>query len=371
MITGRAKMNFGTASLAKFYVEPTNRCNLDCPMCMRRTWDEPAGEMSSAVFRRLLHGLTAFVPRPGIFFGGIGEPLLHPGIIEMVAESKAAGACVELITNGTLLTPELSIELIRAGLDGLWVSIDGGIPGTHAGSRPGARLDSVIENLRGFREAILRGGGRGGCCGFIPNFQVEIGIEFVAMKRNISELAGVIALARELGASRLLVSNVLPYTPEMQREALYLERIGGGNRLSILFPSMDWGEIPPGALGPLTAGTALWPRCRFIEEGTITVGWDGSVSPCLPLLHTHRTYLFDRERLSHRWILGNIREQALPDIVNLPEHQAFRKRVQAFQFPPCVECHCTLSAENREDCLGNPFPTCGGCLWAYGVIRCP
>ncbi len=26
---------------------------------------------------------------------------------------------------------------------------------------------------------------------------------------------------------------------------------------------------------------------------------------------------------------------------------------------------------NEEDCFGNTFPTCGGCLWAQGVIRCP
>jgi len=26
---------------------------------------------------------------------------------------------------------------------------------------------------------------------------------------------------------------------------------------------------------------------------------------------------------------------------------------------------------NEEDCFANPFPTCGGCLWAMGVIQCP
>ena len=30
-----------------------------------------------------------------------------------------------------------------------------------------------------------------------------------------------------------------------------------------------------------------------------------------------------------------------------------------------------LSETNEEDCFGNPFPTCGGCLWAQGVIQCP
>ena len=41
------------------------------------------------------------------------------------------------------------------------------------------------------------------------------------MKRNIADLPAVIRLGNELGASRFLVTNVLPYTPEMCDELLY------------------------------------------------------------------------------------------------------------------------------------------------------
>jgi hypothetical protein len=30
-----------------------------------------------------------------------------------------------------------------------------------------------------------------------------------------------------------------------------------------------------------------------------------------------------------------------------------------------------MTESNQEDCFGNTFPTCGGCLWAQGFIRCP
>jgi hypothetical protein len=30
-----------------------------------------------------------------------------------------------------------------------------------------------------------------------------------------------------------------------------------------------------------------------------------------------------------------------------------------------------LLESNEEDCYGNTFPVCGGCLWAQGVIQCP
>ncbi len=114
--------------LSKIYIEPTNRCNLECRTCIRNIWDEPLGEMSSATFARIVGGLHSFSPPPTVFFGGLGEPLSHPHIVEMVEQVKALGSSVELITNGTLLTKDLSKQLIEAGLDFLWVSLDGATP---------------------------------------------------------------------------------------------------------------------------------------------------------------------------------------------------------------------------------------------------
>jgi hypothetical protein len=30
-----------------------------------------------------------------------------------------------------------------------------------------------------------------------------------------------------------------------------------------------------------------------------------------------------------------------------------------------------MAEKNEEDCFANSFPTCGGCLWAQGVIQYP
>lgn len=41
-------------------------------------------------------------------------------------------------------------------------------------------------------------------------------------------------------------------------------------------------------------------------------------------------------------------------------------------YSPCHVCGgCQLLEKNEEDCYGNTFPACGGCLWAQGVIQCP
>lgn len=368
--------------LSKLYIEPTNRCNLDCAMCARRSWEEPEGEMSDAVFERVIEGLRAFSPPPAVFFGGFGEPLSHPRIVRMVARAKSLGSHVELITNGTLLTEEMSRDLVRAGLDRLWVSLDGATPEGYRNVRGIPALPEVLENVRGFRRAVLAEGGSGGCCGFIPKHRVDLGIEFVAMKRTIGELPKVVSLARELGASRLLVTNVLPYTREMQGEALYDAAVGDFGSLRVELPPLEGLAIARGAVLSGESGIAAGlpfagngssgaPGCPFIERGAGAIGWDGGFSPCLPLLHSHTAYLHDRQRRSRKWTVGNITGESLLDLWNRPEHRSFRQRVQAFDFPPCARCYCYMSEQNEEDCYGNDFPTCGGCLWAWGFIRCP
>ena len=64
-------------------------------------------------------------------------------------------------------------------------------------------------------------------------------------------------------------------------------------------------------------------------------------------------------------------DESLTGIWAGADYAAFRDRVRCFDFPPCTDCGCELAADNREDCLGNPHPTCGDCLWARGIIRCP
>ena len=94
--------------LAKVYVEPTSRCNLNCQTCIRNAWDESQGNMAGGTFDLLIKNLAALPFRPDVFFGGFGEPLLLPNIAEMIARAKKVAGKVELITNGILLTEQRS-----------------------------------------------------------------------------------------------------------------------------------------------------------------------------------------------------------------------------------------------------------------------
>lgn len=175
-------------SLGKIYIEPTNQCNLSCRTCIRNAWEGvPTGFRDSEVFQRAVQGISRLSNPPLVFFGGYGEPLLHPEILQMVRSAKAAGSRVELITNGTLLDEAMSLGLARAGLDRLWVSLDGATSEGYGSLRPATPLHVVVENLYRFNRRAT------GPRPFVLP-RPALGVVFGATRRNLQELPQVVSL---------------------------------------------------------------------------------------------------------------------------------------------------------------------------------
>ncbi len=78
------------AEAARVYVEPTTACNLRCRTCIRNVWDEPIGHMAAETFARVVAGVRALPVPPTVVFGGLGEPLVHSGILDMVLDLSNA-----------------------------------------------------------------------------------------------------------------------------------------------------------------------------------------------------------------------------------------------------------------------------------------
>ena len=374
--------------LRKLYIEPTTKCNLNCKMCFRHTWfDEPICDLSLADFRRVLDTMPSSVET--IFFGGMGEPLFHRDILQMVRLAADTGAEVELLTNGTLLSEEMILGLIEAGLGRLWVSIDNleshsSINGQRPDVSGGSGHDhsgQVLENIRRFNRLRQKHGGG-----------IALGITFVAMRSNVHQLGLLPFFIAQHLVDSVNISNISPTDRESQREMLYTGLVNmytGPGKNSVLptveLPYFDM-NVPEAAEGIRAMfakqnfhlffnGQSVLRRagyCKFVREGMTFVRADGKVAACMALLHNGYTWLHDIRRKITHCAFGSIMDQPLSDIWNSDEYRAFRRKFDDFDFASCLYCgHCELFAENQEDCIGNTHPACGGCLWAEGVLSCP
>lgn len=367
-------------SLAKVYIEPTTLCNLNCRTCIRETWHEPLGRMKKEVFDGLIEQLKEFKSLQSVMFGGFGEPTFHKDILYMIGQVKSLGLKVEMVTNGTLLNEAMLQGLINNGLDNLWVSFDGTSEDSFDDIRAGASFKEVVQNLRRLKEMNLH-----------STHKIKVGIAFVVMKRNINELRKLRTLAKTVGAEMVSVSNVIPYSIDMVEQMVCESSLWDNNQsfypssLPINLPFIDKTEITKQTLFELfrdynnidimrnhidtEAGS-----CRFIKERCTFIKWDGTVSSCMGLLHSYKTYFTTgrTERQVKAYVLGDIQKNSLKEIWDGKEYHDFREKVDEFDFSPCLQCGpCDFAEKNEEDCFGNTFPTCGGCLWAQGVIQCP
>lgn len=97
-------------------IEPTHRCNLSCTYC-----DKHEGpQMSTEDGVRLLHQL-AEMGAVSVCFDG-GEPLVHPGIGELVGTGRRLGLAISISTNGILI-PRRIDKIAQANV--VKISIDG------------------------------------------------------------------------------------------------------------------------------------------------------------------------------------------------------------------------------------------------------
>jgi tungsten cofactor oxidoreducase radical SAM maturase len=348
--------------LRKLYVEPTTVCNLNCRTCIRNVWEDPKRHMEMGVFCELVEQLKEFPGLQRVVFSGLGEPLTHPHILEMVRRVRERDLAVTIGSNGLLLDEAMSRELVQLGVDRLVVSLDGVTPATYAGVR-GATISRVLDNIRSLNKVKSESG----------SLTPALGIEFVALKSNIGELADLAGLASRLGAARVLVSNVLAYTDEMRDEILY------GYEPRPPFSAGGW-PVKAGAWimwGTLELPRMHWgaeQRCRFVQDRATVVGWDGCVVPCYALSHTYSYLTIDgRRKQVERYALGNVAHESLLEVWTGEEYCNFRNEVRDFHFPSCPDCDLRESCDLREQnqaCWGWN-PSCADCLWAQDIVRCP
>jgi MoaA/NifB/PqqE/SkfB family radical SAM enzyme len=177
------------------WVELTSKCPFDCVFCSRRIRRGAGEHMPFALFESLVRQVSD--PRT-FLLNYSGESTVYPDLIAAIRLARSTGAAVELVSALASAPEALVDELGAAGLTRLTVSV-------HAAADT-AFTDiyrhGSFTALRARLERLVRSGGEA------PR-PATIDLAFVAMERNLAQLAGVAELARELGLRSVSIFPVI------------------------------------------------------------------------------------------------------------------------------------------------------------------
>ncbi len=144
------------------FLDPSDICNFRCKFCptgdanLMKSVNRPAGIMDFNLYQKILRDLSEFEnPIKVLRLYKDGEPLLHPRFAQMIRLAKESGCTlqVDTTTNASLLTPDISLKLIDAGLDRINISINGLSDQAYREfTRHHVRFDRLVENIRYFYE---------------------------------------------------------------------------------------------------------------------------------------------------------------------------------------------------------------------------
>jgi len=116
------------------FIDPSSACNFKCNFCPcgiknKANWSEhkKVGMMSYELFRKIIDDAAQFPQKiKTLRLYKEGEPLLNKRLPDMIryAKKKEIANKIDFTTNGSLLTRDLSLALIDAGVDKINISVE-------------------------------------------------------------------------------------------------------------------------------------------------------------------------------------------------------------------------------------------------------
>lgn len=341
----------------------TRRCNLKCAMCIQHrhfgpppenlyTYD-PSRELSPEAWIAILREVAPF--RPQVHITG-GEPTLHKGLPEILAELSRLGLGVLLQTNGLRLS-DLAENLVEWNVAQLSISLDGTRDRHNLIRGRSDAFDRTVDGL----QAVLKARRRQKAPGPVTV------INCVISKDNLNVLDQMVPLAADLGADVLEFHHTIFDTETRvdKHNRLLSSSYAQTNGFTIIEPSIPRGEyyeseitaqdlpflieqlqkaqkaardrkvvmlcfpnLPPELLRPYYLDLdydfgelceSPWKMAKIMPDGVL--------SPCLHVVG------------------GNVAEIPFMEAWNGPSMRNFRRQISRRLFPGCARC-------GSKTCLG-------------------
>ena len=269
-------------------IEPTNICNLRCPVCETgaNLLERKPQMMTYAQFVKIMDKVG-----PGanhMMFYYMGEPFLNKEAYRMIRYARGMGLYVMTCTNGDVVDP---VSLYESGINLVSFQIGGITQETHGIYRVNSHLAKVMENLSQYLEIIRLKGRKP------REHQVELG--FIVMKHNEGEIEAFLKMAEKMGVDRKNIINPCVRTPQQGREFL---------------PQSDAYWIYDREKFEREGN--LWPKKKYPNNScpwlyySITIQVDGNVVPCCRDPHGRQIVgnLLVEDSLEKVWNGSKIRE---------------------------------------------------------------
>jgi len=259
-------------------IEPTNVCNLRCPVCPRGNsfYENNQGFMSFQNFKKIVRPVKDLIENVNLW--GFGEPFLAPDIMRMIDYAGENNIFVTIHTNANALNKKIMDRFRKNYRARISFSIDGLTQKTYGYYRRGGNPKKVLDNLSylvGIKKKYNL-------------YRTEIVWQFLINNRNEREVPYVKEAAKKIGVDRLRLKTInaskkykefIPKNEKYQREK--------DDKIKA-------------------------KKCGFIDPGIPTVLWNGDVVVCC------QDYKKDN-------IMGNVFKENLSDIWDSDRYQKFRK----------------------------------------------
>jgi radical SAM protein with 4Fe4S-binding SPASM domain len=197
-------------------LDVTYRCNERCVHCYLDHDDH--GEMNIGEMRDVLRQLadagTLFLTLSG------GEVLMRMDFFDILEYARSLLFCVKIKTNAFMIREKQADRMRELGVQSVQVSIYSHRPEVH----------DAITKLPGSLKRSIAG------IRFLQSRGLKVIVANVLMRQNLSDYAGVKALAQELGAQWTIDPTI---TPKMDRDYSVVGLGIGGDELKQVFRNAD------------------------------------------------------------------------------------------------------------------------------------
>ena len=254
LLSALLKKNFTWGHPFILTVEPTNICNLKCPLCVTGNgrMTRKAGLMPFETFRKIIDDIGDHIFY--LLLYQQGEPFIHKEFLKFVEYAKCKRIFVTTSTNGHYLDPEMAQRTVASGIDTIIVSIDGSDQTSYETYRVKGKLSKVIECVDNLVQEKSRQKSK----------TPQIFIQFIVMKHNEHQIKDMAKLAKALGADKLLKKTV--HVETIQEAVQWLPNSDSLRRYRLIGKELQLKRMGQGP-------------CSRPWTSTL-VNWDGTVVPC-------------------------------------------------------------------------------------------